>query len=148
MWFWFQVWLKEIDSQAVNLLIDYAYSGKLDITQANAQNLLATASLLQMTAVKKACAKFMESQLDESNCVGIQSFASVHYCPELQAKVSLLSLFNNIKYQEFFLFSSSPLPPSFFLYIILQFIQYQTYNTLSNCTISLCNIISFKYKLQ
>ncbi|XP_059162191.1 kelch-like protein 28 [Physella acuta] len=81
-----EVWLRETDPDAVRLLIGYAYSGKLEITSANAQSLLTTASLLQMSTVQKACAKFMESQLDEANCVGIQCFASVHNCEELYTK--------------------------------------------------------------
>ena len=98
------MWLRETDADAVHLLIEYAYSGRLDITATNAQSLLATASLLQMTTVQKACAKFMETQLDETNCVGIQCFASVHCCEELyvKAKEFIEKNFNKVcKTEEF-----------------------------------------------
>ncbi|CAG5136395.1 unnamed protein product [Candidula unifasciata] len=81
-----EVWLRETDPDAVSLIIGYAYSGRLEITSANAQSLLTTASLLQMSTVQKACAKFMETQLDEANCIGIQNFASIHSCEELFGK--------------------------------------------------------------
>ncbi|GFR94917.1 kelch-like protein 20 [Elysia marginata] len=81
-----EVWLRETDAEAVRLLIGFAYTGKLEITSATAQSLLSTASLLQMTSVQRACARFMETQLDEANCVGVQGFAAVHNCHELFLK--------------------------------------------------------------
>lgn len=59
---------------------------QVDVTRSNAQSLLATASLLQMLPVQRACAKFMEMQLDINNCIGIHAFAHAHSCPELSIK--------------------------------------------------------------
>ncbi|PVD26508.1 hypothetical protein C0Q70_14185 [Pomacea canaliculata] len=81
-----RVELHEVDAASVSLLINYAYTGKVDVTRSNAQSLLATASLLQMLPVQRACAKFMEMQLDINNCIGIHAFAHAHSCPELSIK--------------------------------------------------------------
>lgn len=78
--------LHEVDPVSVNLLIDYAYTGKLEIDKNNVQNLLAAASLFQVIPVHSACAKFMETQLDISNCIGIYYFATVHDCLDLKVK--------------------------------------------------------------
>ncbi len=80
------VTLYEVDPASVKLIIDYCYTGSVDITSHNAQNLLAAASLLQLLPIQKACAKFMESQLDVSNCVGIHYFAHIHECRQLRSK--------------------------------------------------------------
>lgn len=78
--------LYEVDAWSVKQVIEYAYTGKLEITKHNAQNLLAAASLFQISPIHTACAKFMETQLDAHNCIGIQMFAHVHSCEELRLK--------------------------------------------------------------
>jgi BTB And C-terminal Kelch len=40
----------------------------------------------QVSAVFEACARFMETQLDDSNCVGILCFAHAHNCMHLYGK--------------------------------------------------------------
>ncbi|XP_033734838.1 kelch-like protein 20 [Pecten maximus] len=81
-----EVELFEIDFESVNQVVSYAYTGSLDICQQNVQNLLAAASMFQIIPVQKACARFLETQLDNSNCVGIYCFAQAHSCLSLQVK--------------------------------------------------------------
>ena len=76
----------ELDATSFGLIVQYAYTGCLEITKTNVQNVLGAASLLQISAIHKAAAKFMELQLDASNCIGINCFAHVHNCTELQNK--------------------------------------------------------------
>ncbi|XP_041351470.1 kelch-like protein 7 [Gigantopelta aegis] len=81
-----QIKLYEVDPKSVSQIINYAYTGNLQITRGNAQNLLAASTLFQILPVQKACAKFMELQLDVNNCVGIHDFANIHNCEELKVK--------------------------------------------------------------
>lgn len=81
-----KVTLHEVDAVAVSLLVNFAYTGKVEVSRANAQNLLATASLLGMLPIQRACAKFMEMQLDIHNCIGIREFALAHDLQELMIK--------------------------------------------------------------
>ena len=37
-------------------------------------------------AVFEACARYMQLQLDDSNCVGVLCFAHVHQCQQLRSK--------------------------------------------------------------
>lgn len=47
------------------------------------KDLLSAANLLQLDYVRDACADFLKTQLDPSNCLGINKFADVHNCLEL-----------------------------------------------------------------
>ena len=81
-----EIKLFEVEAEAVQLIISYAYTGKVQITRTNAQSLLVAASLFQIMPIQKACARFMETQLDVCNCVGVYCFAHIHMCGELKAK--------------------------------------------------------------
>lgn len=50
------------------------------------QALLAAANLLDVMAVREACCRFMECQMDETNCVGIHCFAEAHSCKVLEKR--------------------------------------------------------------
>lgn len=78
-----EVDLNEVEYEAVRDLVEYAYTGQLRITQDSVQSLLSTSALFQILPVVKACAKFLESQLDDSNCIGIYHFAQSHECKGL-----------------------------------------------------------------
>ncbi|XP_064622104.1 kelch-like protein 7 [Lineus longissimus] len=81
-----KICLFEVEADALALIINYAYTGRVDITRNNAQNLLGAASLFQISTIQEACAKFMESQFDISNCIGIHCFAQIHDCGDLRLK--------------------------------------------------------------
>ncbi|XP_013781299.2 kelch-like protein 17 [Limulus polyphemus] len=80
------VTLHDIDGGALSLLIEFAYTGEVLITEDNVQALLPAASLLQVASVREACCRFLFRQLHPSNCLGIRSFADAHYCEELHQK--------------------------------------------------------------
>lgn len=67
--------LHDIEAQSLKQLIDFAYTGEIDITEENVQVLLPASSLLQIQSVREACCKFLLRQLHPSNCLGIRSFA-------------------------------------------------------------------------
>lgn len=75
--------IKDIDGATLTLLVEYMYSGRLDIDESNVQILLTTATILQLACVRDACSRFLLEQLDASNCLGIASFAQTHNCTQL-----------------------------------------------------------------
>ncbi|XP_064156837.1 kelch-like protein 17 isoform X2 [Anguilla rostrata] len=77
------VTLHDIDPQALEQLVQYAYTAEIVVGEGNVQTLLPAASLLQLNGVRDACCKFLLSQLDPSNCLGIRSFADTHSCGDL-----------------------------------------------------------------
>uniref|UniRef100_A0A672G8Z1 Kelch-like family member 17 n=1 Tax=Salarias fasciatus TaxID=181472 RepID=A0A672G8Z1_SALFA len=68
------VTLHDIDPQALEQLVQYAYTAEIVVGEGNVQTLLPAASLLQLNGVRDACCKFLLSQLDPSNCLGIRGF--------------------------------------------------------------------------
>lgn len=78
------VTLKDVDSDAVQSLIDFAYTGKLDITTDNVQAIMYACSLFQLSTLQQACSDFLQRQLHPSNCLGIRSFADAHSCSGLR----------------------------------------------------------------
>lgn len=75
--------LKSLDPKSVELLIEFAYTAQIRITEENVQEVLPVACILQICPVKKACCDFTQSQLDPSNCIGIKDFAEIYGCLDL-----------------------------------------------------------------
>lgn len=100
------VTINNVDPDALEALVNYAYTAKLEIRVDNVENLLASACLLQVDSVKDACCEFMKSQLHPSNCLGIRAFADAHGCDQL-FQIANTYAKNNFKdisqNQEFFL---------------------------------------------
>lgn len=70
--------LKGVEPDALQMLVDFAYSTKLEITVSNVQSLMTASSLFDFPAVFEAASKFLIGQLHPSNCLGIRSFARTH----------------------------------------------------------------------
>ena len=85
-------------------LIDYAYTGRVEITVDNAQELLAAASLFTYPAIVEACCEFLSRHLHPSNCLGIEHFAHMHSCAKLELEAHQFALENFsavVEYDEF-----------------------------------------------
>ena len=78
-----RVTLTDVDEQAVEDLVEFAYTSNIHIHEGNVQPLLKAASILQLSEVMEACSDFLSEQLHPSNCLGIANFAEVHGCAEL-----------------------------------------------------------------
>ncbi|XP_019876075.2 kelch-like protein 17 isoform X3 [Aethina tumida] len=89
-----EIIIHDMDSAAVELLIQYAYTGQITITPDNVQVLLPASSILQMQEVREACCRFLLRQLHPTNCLGIRSFADTHSCKELHLKSHVYALQN------------------------------------------------------
>ncbi|XP_050407807.1 kelch-like protein 1 [Patella vulgata] len=72
-----------IDARTMNLLLEFMYTGLLEINIENVQNILQGASLLGLAALRSNCSQFLENQLASSNCLGIHHFADMYGLTEL-----------------------------------------------------------------
>lgn len=108
-----RVAINGVEPQMIGMLVSYAYTSEVYISKANVQvesltlsrphhpslesmsaessfivvqALLAAANLLDVMAVREACCRFMERQMDEMNCVGIHCFAEAHSCKVLEKR--------------------------------------------------------------
>ncbi|XP_023577819.1 kelch-like protein 30 isoform X1 [Octodon degus] len=69
-----RVELRDVEPAVVGQLVDFVYTGRLTITQANVEVLTRTASRLHFPAVQKVCGRYLQQQLDATNCLGICEF--------------------------------------------------------------------------
>lgn len=65
------VTIQDLDEDAMEMLVEFAYTARLKITTETVQPLLFAASILQMECVAEACANFMKSHLHPSNCIEV-----------------------------------------------------------------------------
>lgn len=78
-----EVTIRDIDENAMELLIDFCYTSHIIVEESNVQTLLPAACLLQLAEIQDICCEFLKRQLDPTNCLGIRAFADTHSCREL-----------------------------------------------------------------
>ena len=71
------------DYKTLNEIINYAYSGSIDLNVNNVQNIFSLASLLQIKDIVSACCDYMESQMDFQNSIDVYNFSKHHMCTYL-----------------------------------------------------------------
>ncbi|NXA41350.1 KLH30 protein, partial [Eudromia elegans] len=100
-----RVELKDVEPDALEVLLDFAYTGKVTINQANVEGLIRTANQLHFPTVQKVCSRYLRQQMDATNCLGICEFGERHGCPEVSSKAwcFLQENFEAVSQQEEFL---------------------------------------------
>ena len=73
-----------IDPQTMDSLLEFVYTGSVELTTNNVQQLLSGASMLHLTSLSKSCSSFLEAHLDHTNCLGIRAFADMYSCTTLE----------------------------------------------------------------
>ncbi|KAM8880421.1 kelch-like protein 5 isoform 1-T1 [Spinachia spinachia] len=79
-----EVKMEGVDPDALWVLVQYAYTGRLDLREDTIESLLSASCLLQLSSVVQACCSFLMKQLHPSNCLGIRSYADAQGCSDLQ----------------------------------------------------------------
>lgn len=64
-----EITLHEIHENELKMLIDFFYTGIIDINERNVYDLLDTASRIEVTLVEDTCARFLWDNLNVSNCL-------------------------------------------------------------------------------
>ena len=77
------VTLADVDPDSLEEIVDFAYTGKIDIHEDNVQHLLKASAMLQLSEIVSACCTFLKGQLHATNCLGIATFAKAHGCTSL-----------------------------------------------------------------
>lgn len=88
----FQVPINNLDTNALSVLVNYAYTGVIFIDELNVQTILETADLLQFESAKSICCDFIKEQLSSENCLEIFQFADVYHCNDILSLAQ--SMFN------------------------------------------------------
>uniref|UniRef100_A0A8C9WRF9 Kelch repeat and BTB (POZ) domain containing 8 n=1 Tax=Scleropages formosus TaxID=113540 RepID=A0A8C9WRF9_SCLFO len=75
-----------VESESMNLVLEYAYTSRVVLSESNVQALFTAASIFQIPALQDLCAQFMISRLDPQNCIGVFMFADAYGHQELKEK--------------------------------------------------------------
>ncbi|KAL1443042.1 hypothetical protein MTO96_000932 [Rhipicephalus appendiculatus] len=70
-----EVTIGDIDEVAMDKLIQFAYTGVVQLTVEGVQALLHASSVLQMEPLTRACSAFVRAHLEPSNALGVWQFA-------------------------------------------------------------------------
>lgn len=84
------VQINGMQGEIMDMLMNYLYTARATITPANVQLVLEAANLFQIIPLADACTRFLESQLDPCNCIGMKEFAEAHSLTELFRKASAM----------------------------------------------------------
>lgn len=76
--------LHDVEFEPVNAIVDFFYSANIEITLENVQQLMVTASILQVSPVQTACARYMHGHLEVANCLSVLQFAVLYGCDDLR----------------------------------------------------------------
>lgn len=66
-----KITLHSITFDILKHLIDFIYTGQIEINQMNVQELLAAADMLQISEVVTGCCEYLCRELHQSNALGI-----------------------------------------------------------------------------
>uniref|UniRef100_A0A3Q4GUJ3 Kelch like family member 10 n=1 Tax=Neolamprologus brichardi TaxID=32507 RepID=A0A3Q4GUJ3_NEOBR len=81
-----------VSPKAMSLILEYAYTQSVVVTEDNVLELLVEADHFIVTGVIQACCDFLERKLCVNNCVSICNLAHLHNCPDLRGKAYLYIL--------------------------------------------------------
>lgn len=73
-----EVTIGDIDEVAMDKLIQFAYTGVVQLTVEGVQALLHASSVLQIEPLTCACSDFVRAQLEPANALGVWQFAESH----------------------------------------------------------------------
>lgn len=83
-----EIVLRDINGDVLQAVVNYCYTGSIEIKEDNVETLLSTACLMQLCEVVEACSRFLAQQLHPSNCLGIAVFAEHQSCASLLQKAN------------------------------------------------------------
>ena len=76
--------LQDAKSTTIADVLKFIYTGEASIDSSNAQDLLMIADYLIIPSLKSKASDFLESSLNASNCLALESFASRYNCESLK----------------------------------------------------------------
>ncbi|XP_069615502.1 kelch-like protein 35 [Ranitomeya imitator] len=97
--------IEKISARIMNVLLDFMYGGNPNIEEDNVEDILQASDLLHICSLRDECVKFLDSQLDPSNCLGIMKFADMLSIISLseKSKKLMLECFEEVSCHEEFL---------------------------------------------
>lgn len=76
--------LRGIEANVMEALLEFIYTGVVEVTVENVQAILSSATMLNLHSLRSVCCNFLQTHLDASNCLGIRAFADLYSCSDLE----------------------------------------------------------------
>ncbi|XP_069702649.1 kelch-like protein 10 [Periplaneta americana] len=76
----------DIPGHILELILDYAYTGRCNITPHNVEQLLPIADQYEVLGVVRQCCQYLFEELRPDNCLGIFKFARHYFCCDLEER--------------------------------------------------------------
>ena len=74
---------EKISGAVMEDVLEFIYTGSVEVTQENSKDLTAVANYLLIPGLKKLSGRFLERQMVKSNCISTFYFAEMYQCDEL-----------------------------------------------------------------
>ena len=89
-----------IQSEILTSIVEYIYTGELELTIDNVESLVKACDVLQLDNVKTASDGFMLNHVEPATCVGFYTFATLYQIDQLQQKAKrvMLSQFKTVAF--------------------------------------------------
>ncbi|ELT98329.1 hypothetical protein CAPTEDRAFT_85541, partial [Capitella teleta] len=81
-----EVVMKGIDEETGKLIVNYLYTGEIDINDENVKNLLSASEMFQLNDLKAECEKFLCKHIQLSNCVSLLNLSHRYELKDLAEK--------------------------------------------------------------
>ena len=84
-----EVTLNDVTPNALQYLIEFAYTSKLVVTCAHALDIFEAADMFQFPRAKSFCEEFLTEQITSQNCLNFMLYADAYSCERLYEKAKL-----------------------------------------------------------
>ena len=74
---------EEISAAVMEDVLEFIYTGSVEVTEENSEDLIAAANYLLIPGLKTVSGRFLERQMSKSNCISTFYFAEMYQCDEL-----------------------------------------------------------------
>ena len=74
---------EEISGAVMEDVLEFIYTGSVEVNQENSKDLIAAANYLLIPGLKNLSGKFLERQISKSNCISTFHIAEMYQCDEL-----------------------------------------------------------------
>lgn len=94
----------ELSPDVMQLIIEFAYTKNLPLTENTVHDLLEAAGFLSIRSISNKCYQFLADKLCAENCIGIYQLIKHHFCMSLEQKAykCILSNFDLVESSEEF----------------------------------------------
>ncbi|XP_077283342.1 kelch-like protein 1 [Arctopsyche grandis] len=89
-----KVTINNVDWDAMKQIIEYCYTGKIELRTDTAEKIMNVAGVLQMPSLLNGCCEFLKNIIDNKNCIRIAKLANLYFCSDLKEMADEF-LYNN-----------------------------------------------------